>query len=465
MKTYLYSDAEEQASLPTLNLSEILASLSYALDLTSGQVPGHTERTCLIGLRLGASVGLSNSQLNSLYHALLMKDSGCSSNAARMLEIYGGDEIAAKYASKIIDWTNLTVAVRYAASQTLPEGSFLARARQLLKIAGMGGVADQLLEARCSRGAQIAQMIGLNEDSAECIKYLDEHWDGHGAPYHLQGEQIPILARIACLAQTLEVFMQTFGLAPAYEMLRTRTRRWFDPALVHAADEFRRDDAFWYSVRETPHATLLSLDMEAATQTATPERLDSVCEAFAEIVDAKSHFTGEHSSRVCELTMQIADGVGITGERKTILRRAALLHDLGKLAVPNTILDKDGKPTDEEWACIRRHPYYTQQILSRISGFERVTDIASAHHERLDGRGYFRGMDAQTLDLDMRTIAVADVFDALSSNRPYRPAMPMEKVFAILDSDSLDTACVAVLRNAYLPSSSITHTARHLKAA
>ena len=447
--TLLLDDDETLSAPSSLNLEEILSSLSYALDLTSGQVPGHTERSCLLALRVGAVLGLGSSDLQSLHHAMLLKDSGCSSNAARMYEIYGGDDIQAKYAAKIADWSNLVEAVKYAAGQTLPEGSLLAKARQMLKIAGMGNVADQLMQSRCTRGAEIALGLGLSEASADCIKYLDEHWDGHGAPHHLQGEQIPVLARIAGLAQTLEVFVQTFGMGPAYEMLRTRRGRWFDPALVEIAHSFRQDDTFWHSVRETPHATLLDLDIKAMAEPATEERLDSICEAFAQIVDAKSHFTGEHSSRVCELTLEIADGLGITGMRRTTLRRAALLHDIGKLAVPNTILDKNGKPTDDEWACIRRHPYHTQQILSKIKGFERLTAVASAHHERLDGNGYFRGLDSSVLDMDMRAIAVADVFDALSADRPYRGAMPMAQVFGILDKDSLDTHCVGILRDRY----------------
>ena len=444
---------DDDEAPPALSLEDVLCSLSYALDLTSGQVPGHTERSCLIALRIGAALGLSSDALQSLRQAMLLKDSGCSSNAARMFEIYGGDDIAAKYASKVVDWSNLIEAVKYAAGQALPEAGLLARAQRMVKIAGMGGIADQLMESRCSRGAQIALNLGLSPDAAECIKYLDEHWDGRGAPYHLAGEQIPLLARIACLAQTLEVFEKTFGLGPAYEMLRTRSGRWFDPALVQVAHSLRQDDMFWYSVRETPHETLLEIGIEAAPTPATEERLDAVCEAFSGIVDAKSHFTGEHSSRVCEFTLEIAAGLGIAGSRRMILRRAALLHDIGKLAVPNTILDKDGKPTDAEWDCIRRHPYYTQQILSKIKGFERLSAVASAHHERLDGRGYFRGLDSTVLDLDMRILAVADVFDALSADRPYRKAMPMEKVFAILGSESLDPQCVSLLRARYISAS------------
>jgi len=446
---YLLPSARENEAPETLSLAEILSSLSYALDLTSGQVPGHTERACLLGMRLAAALGLDEATMNSLYHALLMKDAGCSSNAARMFEIYGGDDIRANHAAKVVDWSRIVEAVKYAAAHALPESGLLARARRMLKIAGMGGITDKLMESRCSRGAEIALSLGLGAEAAGCIRYLDEHWDGQGAPYHLRGEQIPILARVACLAQTLEVFSTTFGLEPAYEMLHARAGRWFDPTLVHVADSFRRDDAFWYSVRESPHATLLGLDIEAAAQPATEERLDAVCSAFAQIVDAKSHFTGEHSSRVCEVSLEIADGLGITGQRRTTLRRAALLHDIGKLAVPNTILDKNGKPTEDEWACIRRHPYYTQQVLSQITGFERLTKIAAAHHERLDGRGYFQGLGADDLDLDMRVLAVADVFDALSAERPYRGALPPAEVFAILDREALDRDCVAVLRSVH----------------
>jgi putative nucleotidyltransferase with HDIG domain len=439
----------DEAPRKTLCLAEVLSSLSHALDLTGGQVRGHAERTCLIGMRLGASIGMDEQGLSSLYHALLMKDAGCSSNAARMFEIYGSDDIQAKYASKIVDWTNIVEAIKYAAAHTLPEGSLLARAGKMVKLAGIKNVGDQLMLARCSRGAQIALSLGLGQETADCIRYLDEHWDGLGAPHHLVGDAIPPAARIACLAQTLEVFAQTFGLGPAYEMIRARSGRWFDPELVRAAHEFRQDDMFWKSVRETPHAALLGMDIHAATETATDDRVDSVCDAFAQIVDAKSQFTGEHSTRVCAYTMEIADGLGIAGERRTTLRRAALLHDIGKLAVPNSILDKNGKPTDEEWICIRRHPLHTQQILEQIGGFEQITKIAAAHHERLDGKGYHCGLTGDLLTVEMRALAVADVFDALSANRPYRDALPMGKVFSILESDSLDPDCVGVLKEKY----------------
>ncbi len=436
-----------------LSLAEILSSLSYALDLTGGQPMGHAQRTCLIGMRLAAEIGLPQADSAALYHALLLKDSGCSSNAARMFAIFGSDDLDAKRASRITDWSNITEALKYAAAHTLPEGSLLARARRMLSIAAHpAAVGDDLMQTRCSRGAQIALSLGLGEAAAACIRSLDEHWNGHGSPAHLQGDAIPLLARIACLAQTLEVFAKTFGLGTAYEVLRARSGQWFDPDLVRAAHAFRQDDRFWQAVQDAPDAALRRLNIHAALEAATEERIDSLCDAFAQIVDAKSPFTGEHSTRVCLYATQLAQDMGFTPRRLTLVRRAALLHDIGKLAVSNAILDKPGSLNDAEWQAVRQHPYYTQQILGQINGFGRLTEIACAHHERLDGKGYFRGLTAPELDTEMRILAVADVFDALSAKRPYRDALPLAEVFAILGKDAhvtLDGDCIGLLQDRY----------------
>ena len=181
-------------------------------------------------------------------------------------------------------------------------------------------------------------------------------------------------------------------------------------------------------------------------------RIDAICDAFAQIIDAKSPFTSEHSFRVRDYSVVLGQSFGMAGKRLATLRRAALLHDIGKLSVSNTILDKAGKPTEEEWASIKKHPYYTQQILAQINGLERLTEIAAAHHERLDGSGYFRGLSAKDLDLDMRILAAADVFDALSAERPYRGALPLNEVYGIMDRDAgraLDGECIAMLKETY----------------
>lgn len=318
--------------------------------------------------------------------------------------------------------------------------------------ANPGAVNYSFMHSRCNRGAQIALAIGLGEDAADCIRHLDEHWNGQGQPYQVKGDQIPIRSRIACMAQTMEVFSTTFGLGAAYEVIRTRKGRWFDPGLVQAVHAFRQDDAFWQDLQnDTPNA-LLRMDVRTGTREATETSIDSVCSAFAQIVDAKSPFTAEHSSRVSGYAVEIAQMFGFDPPRVAQMRRTGLLHDVGKLAVSNAILDKPGPLNDDEWAIIRRHPYYSQQILGQVRGFERLTQIAAAHHERLDGKGYFQSLDAAQLDRDMRVLACADVFDALSAARPYRDAMPMSKVFSILDKDAgvaLDADCIAALKSRY----------------
>ncbi len=455
---YVFTDWKEtamQLALDTMGLSyaELLSCLSHALDLTSAQVSGHCQRTCLIGMRIGAEAGLCEEEMGSLYLALLMKDVGCSSNAARMAQIFGTDEISMKRMSKITDWSNLLEAAGYVAANTLPNGSLLARAQRILHIAThQKETSDALMHARCERGAVIAQKLGLNDASIECIQGLDEHWNGRGGPLHLQKEAISMLARIASISQTIDAFASTFDVSAAYEVIRRRSGKWFDPQLVKIAAVFENDTDFWRNVFENTADALLHMPVEAVLVRANEMRVDAVCQAFADVVDAKSSFTAEHSTRVHHYAVETAKALGFTGERLTRLSRAALLHDLGKLGVPNSILDKNGKPSDEEWNTIRQHPRHTSEILARIPGFEPIRAIAAAHHERLDGRGYYMGLGAEQLTLDMRILSCADVFDALSAKRPYRDALPLKEVFAIMDKDAgnaLDPVCIDAFRQCY----------------
>ena len=390
---------------------------------------------------------------NSLYLALLIKDAGCSSNAAKMAEIFGSDDIAAKRMSKVTDWTNLADAARYVCAHSAPDSPLLARAARILHIIShKTECSEKVAEARCFRGAQIALNIGLDENAAACIRHLDEHWDGQGIPRHLKGDQISLLGRIACLSQTLEVFTKTFDVATGYQMLKKRSGSWFDPELVQAARAFEKDHDFWRNVHHNTRESLLRHDFEQTAIAVSEARIDAICVAFAQIVDAKSPFTAEHSFRVSAYAAEIAVNLGLSKESVSLIRRAGLLHDLGKLGVSNMILDKTSPLTEEEWETVRRHPKYTHEILKPIKGFARINQIASAHHERLDGRGYYLGLTGAELDIEMRILAVADVFDALSAARPYREALPLERVFATLkrdDGTALDSSCIRALHSLY----------------
>lgn len=434
-------------------ISEVLEALSRALDITEGQLPGHCYRTMLIAVRLGREIGLDEADLVRLYYAALLKDAGCSSNSARVHQVFGGDEIVIKRNVKYTDWSRAIDSVKYALRSMAPDDTVGERLRRIIGMMGPPNkIMDQVTQARCTRGAEIAASLGFDRDVSEAVRSLDEHWDGKGSPSHLKGDAIPLLARILCLAQTFEVFASGYGKAAAYVMLNERKGRWFDPELVAGAYSFAEDRIFWETWAKHLRGEDVTSPLSSEVLNVETAGIDQVCDSFAQIVDAKSGFTGEHSARVTTYAVQLGRYFGFDMERLQTLKRAALLHDVGKLGVPNSILDKPGKLTDAEFARVREHPRYTFKILSAISGFERINAIADAHHEKLNGRGYWRGMEADQLDLDMRILAVADIFDALSAERPYRAALPLEKVFAIMRSEAgeqIDASCVEALAEIY----------------
>lgn len=440
--------------MPSVALSEILSALSFALDLTEGQPAGHAVRSCVIGIHLAREAGLPLAEQKDLYYALLMKDAGCSTNASKMMHIVGSDDISAKRGAVAIDWTRTGwESVRYALRHVRPGAPFLERMRALFSMAvNQKQNAHVLQQMRCERGASIARRLGLSENAANAIQCLNEHWNGMGEPQGLRGEQIPLLSRIMNIAQTADIFYthsEGSGAAEAAAVVRRRKGRWFDPDLVKAFLSVAARPEVWTDL-ENASRRVIALEPLREVIPLTETALDNICLAFADVIDAKSPFTYRHSNGVADAAVSIATSLGLSASETSFIKRAALLHDIGKLSVPNTILDKPGKLTDDEWSVVRKHPFYSYEILKRIPGFQSLADIAAAHHEKLDGSGYFRNLSAETLTLPARILVVADIYDALAAERPYREALPVEKVFGIMSGDvpkALDPVCFDALRS------------------
>jgi putative nucleotidyltransferase with HDIG domain len=298
---------------------------------------------------------------------------------------------------------------------------------------------------RCERGAEIARGIGLDEDAATAIGQLFEHWDGNGHPGDLAGDEISLLARMACMAQTMEFFWQEGGAAAACDIARARRGTWFDPELVDAVADLERDMTFWASLK---HPDVQAVEPADRVQRADAARLDRIAEAFASIVDAKSPFTARHSAGVANIAAATAATMGLDERTQQLVRRAGLLHDVGKLGISNQILDKPGRLTDGEWRAVRHHPRLSLIILRRVPALADVAHLAAMHHERLDGSGYPYGLVEDDVSLPARILQVADVADALSAERPYRVALPVDEVLAIIRRDAgprLDAAAFAAL--------------------
>ena len=423
--------------------SEILSALSCALDITEGQPPGHAVRTCLIGMRIAERVGVPAEDRAPLFYALLLKDLGCSSNAARLCSLFGADDRALKRDHKLTDWSRSRSSLAYALRHAVPESSTMGRVFHVASMAFTEkGSGREMVQTRCDRGADIASMLGFTEATRQAIRSLDEHWDGRGMPAGLAGIAIPLLGRIVGLAQSVEVFASTFGVDAAVSVAMDRRGRWFDPTLVDALRSFAHDDAFWGKVLgRAPEQHLGALEPEDQVLFADDERLDDIAHAFARVIDAKSPYTYLHSERVAELAVTIGRRLHFSAVELRDLRRAGLLHDIGKLGVSTLILDKPDRLTERERAEVRVHPAYTQRILERVTAFSGIVGIASAHHERLDGKGYHLGLSGDRLNPMSRALAVADVYEALTADRPYRRGLPNNEAIAILRGQSGTGLC------------------------
>lgn len=419
-------------------LSEVISALTFALDLTENALPGHSLRTCLIGMRLAETMGLPERELSNLYYALLLKDIGCADHVTRLSQIMAADQRA--------PWAIPDLSVNYLANPLLLERVW----KEVLPgvpipghIGRMAGVearqsAGGAAEAEDLRGAETMRHLDMSEATMSAVTHINERWDGSGSPFGRRREEIPLLARLCAVAQTLDAFSSEHGPEAAMRMLRARRGTWFDPEVVRAAQSLHVSGRLWSHCQtrdvEATRAEVLRLDPDSLTPL-TSGRVDRICEAFGNVVDAKSPFTYHHSLGVTEVAVAIASELGLPQERISLVRRSAFLHDIGKLAVPNHILDKRGKLDAREWAIITRHPKISGSILRRIGAFRELASLTAEHHERLDGSGYPFHLKAEDLSLESRVIALADCYSAMAENRPYRPGLDPKHILAEIGED------------------------------
>ena len=433
------TDSAFAAPVADVVLSEILAAMSSALDLTEGQEPGHTVRTCIIGMRLAEELDLSSFDRVALYGALLLKDSGCSGNSHRLAEALDGESP-----------TKPRLALPGPRSVREKLGSLLRRSAP-------GAAGSEL--SRGERGEGIALRIGFSTATAQAIRGIDEHWDGSGGPDGLVGHEIPLFSRIILIAQTVDAFYSQRGLLAAMKVARERSGHWFDPSLARIVRSWREETAWWERLH-SPEATdiAISLEPQQYTRYVDDKGLDEVARAFAEIIDAKSPFTWQHSTNVAKYARAVAYELGFEKQEMRVINRAALLHDVGKLGVSSRILDKAGPLTEGERAEMQRHPLYTWEILQRVGAFSGFARTAALHHEKLDGSGYPWGVGGDELDLPARILCVADMYEALTAHRPYRAGLGRETALKIIREGSGKHVCPVAAE-------ALTEATRHLKTS
>lgn len=429
----------------SMRLSQLIGALSHALDMTEGQPEGHCVRCCWIGMRIGRAAGLDDRELWELYYVLLLKDLGCSSNAARICALYLTDDLSFKRDFKTVG-DSLPQVLGFVLRHTGLGAGLAERMRSLLTIVRDGErIAHELIATRCQRGAEIARLLRFPDAVAAGVYSLDEHHDGRGKPDGLAGDAIPVYARIALMAQVIDVFHTADGPDAARAEVRARAGRWFDPRLLPAFEAAQRDAAFWSALRAPDIGErVAALEPAGHSVPLDDDYLDDIAAAFGQVVDSKSPYTSGHSERVAVYADMVAEALGLSDERRRWLKRGALLHDIGKLGVSNAILDKPGALDRDEWIAMRRHAEHTEAILSRIDAFAELARVAGAHHERLDGQGYPHGLAGDAIMLETRIITIADVFDAITAERPYRGAIPVPEALRMMEKTvgtALDARC------------------------
>ncbi len=401
-----------------VRLAELLATLSLAADLGLGQPMEHLARSCLVAVRMAERMGLDHGDRETVYHLALLAWVGCTADSHELAAIVGDDlEFRAGVYDQDLGPRSM---LDYFLAHAGLGGSAEHRARLVAELtADEGRTIGQAMVTHCQVTGQLAARLGLGGRLARCLTQTFARWDGCGIPDGVGGDQVDIATRLVQLADLVEVHHRRGGVPAALAVARRRSGTMLDPALVA---EFIRvgPELLGGLPAESGWHELIAAD--PAPRPLGDDELDAVLEAMADFVDLKSPFFAGHSRGVADLAAAAAGRAGHPPDEVRSVRRAGLVHDLGRTGVPNTIWDKPGPLTGVERERVELHSYYTDRMLRHVPALADVRQVAALTHERLDGTGYHRALPAAAIPATARLLAASDCYHALVEPRPHRPA-------------------------------------------
>lgn len=416
-------------------LTEPLAALSVATDLVRGQPPGQALYKTIIATKLAEYLGLNSAERATAYFATLLRAAGCTATSHEFALYLGGNDVAVRFGGDAVDTDDLDQLSRLLASlgvETMDPGD-------AMQVVAEGSKADREV------GGRVVMRLGLENPVADCVRHIFERWDGQGVPNGVAGEDIPLGTRIGHVASAAAMFTQARGRAEALSTIEKWSGTVLDPEIATCflahADEL-------LSYLDVPDSWEAVLAEEPRPWRLVGEgSLDDICSVFGDFADLKTPFLLGHSARVARLAEGAARALHMSEDDCVMLRRAGLLHDLGRVGISTGVWEKPTPLGTLEMEQARLHPYHTERILERSALFKPLARVAGLHHERLDSSGYYRGLPGSLLDRPARVLAAADACAELLEDRPGRKALSPDAAAIELAKEALDPDAVhAVLQ-------------------
>jgi len=430
--------------------SELVAAISLATDVGMAQPLESGLGTCLVATGLAERVGLDAADRQRVYHLALLQHIGCTAATSTVAAVMG-DEMLMRAHAATLDFADrrqmLAFVLRHVARANPP----LARPSALARALAGGARVNASVADVCEAARLLVGRFGYEPGFADDIERVLEYWDGTGFPGRAAGEAIPVAVRVVQVATLAVAAQREAGVDGAAALVRTRSGHSLGPA---EAGVFLADPAGLLGPLHGPALWAEVITAEPVpSRMATDDDVDRALRTVADFVDLKAACLAGHSSGVADLAAEAAERMGLSGDEVVEVRRAGWVHDLGRLSVSAGIWEHPGPLTADQWERVRLHPYYTDRVLDRTPSLRRLSAVASAHHERPDGSGYFRRSGGAQLGLAARVLAAADAYHAMTEPRPYRDALSPQVAAKELrdgaDAGRFDAAAVtAVLRAA-----------------
>jgi HD-GYP domain-containing protein (c-di-GMP phosphodiesterase class II) len=410
-------------SLRPVTLAELVATLSLVADLGMGRPMERVLRQTVVAMRLAATAGMDEATCTSAYYTSLLTWVGCAADTSELAALFG-DETQLYADTRDDDLGGVSMAVFVARHLGRGRSGFRRIGMVGKFLATAGRSVQQVMESHCRAASDLADRLELGPAVCEPLVQAFERWDGKGVPGSVGAEGLAPAIRLVQLADSIEAFHHAGGAQAAVQVARERRGTQFDPDLVDCFCA-RHEDILDGLGKLSAWEEVIALDPRLGA-TLSDDQLERALAAFADFSDLKSPLRLGHSRAVAGLAGQAGAALGLAAGEVVMLRRAALVHDIGMIGVPSEVWDEPGEWSVSQRERARTHPYLTERMLARTPLLAQVGKCASLHHERLDGSGYPHGLRGDAISLPARILAAADVYNALRQPRPHRPALAAE---------------------------------------